>query len=598
MKPKADYLFEVAWEVCNKVGGIYTVVRSKVPHMIEQYKNNYFVIGPYFARSSMREFAPEVPNSRLKRVFERLKQENITAYYGKWLIEGKPNTILVDFSKFFDKKNEIKKQMWDDYKIDSLNSPPDYDGPVVWATAAGKLLEQLSRELKGKKVAHFHEWLSGAALLYLKKNSAKVATVFTTHATTMGRTLAASNFDLYAMKGNARILESLDIEKEAYNWGVPAKHQLEKATAQNADVFTTVSEVTALEAQYVLKRKVDLIVPNALDFSRLPNLEEIPIKHKMHKSKIKEFIITYFSPYYPIDMGDTLFYFISGRYEFKNKGIDVTIKSLNILNERLKKERAGRTIIVFFFIPANIKSINLNVVESKALFEDIRESVEDSLTDMQERVIDGLALQKMPNDIDIFDEGFLSEIRDKMMSFKKEGDPPISTHELFNDQDDQIMRSLRELKLLNKKSDKVKVVLYPSYLSPSDRLLDMDYNSVIWGCHLGIFPSYYEPWGYTPLECAAYGVPSITTDLAGFGRFLLKTAKKEPGIFVIKREGKADDDVVNQLAERLYWYAKLPKEERIRNKIKAENFARLCSWNKLILNYTKAHDMAVEKIRV
>ncbi len=594
---KADYLFEVSWEVCNKVGGIYTVVKSKAAQMVENYKDNYFIIGPYFADRAMKEFSPEVPNEKLKGVVERLKEEGIIAYYGKWLIQGKPNAILVDFSRFFKKKDEIKTQMWYDYHIDSLNSPSDYDEPVVWANAAGRLIEELSKIFKGDKVAHFHEWLSGAALLYLKKNGIKIGTVFTTHATVLGRTLAGSNFDLYSRKDNKYILELMDTEKEAYKYWVQAKHQLEKATAQNADIFTTVSEITGLEAEYILKRKADILTPNGLDFSKLPNLEEIPIKHKLYKAKVRDFIIPYFFPYYQFDIENTLFYLIAGRYEFKNKGIDVTIKSLALLNDRLKREKSDKTIVVFFFIPSNIKTISLNIIEGKALFEDIKDSVDDELPSIKEKIINDLAMQKLPNTSKIFDENFLFEIRDKLLSFKKEGDPPVVTHELVDEKNDLIMKSLKEFKLLNKKGDNVKVMFYPSYLSVSDGLLDLDYNSVMWGCHLGIFPSYYEPWGYTPLECAAYGVPSVTTDLTGIGKFILNNLKEEPGIFVIKREGKTEEEVVQKLSDKLYWYTNLPKEERIRCKIKAENFAPLCGWGKFILNYIKAHNMAVKKIR-
>ena len=596
LSTKAKYLFEVSWEVCNKVGGIYTVVKSKAQQMVKHYKEFYFLIGPYFDNKSMREFQPEVPDEKLNKVFEKLKNKKIIAYYGKWLIKGKPKTILIDFSKFFEKKNDIKKQMWEGYEIDSLNSPYDYDEPVVWANAVARFLEEFSHVFEGEKVAHFHEWLSGAALLYIKKKNIKIGTVFTTHATMLGRTLAGNNVDLYSIKNNKCILELMNIEREAHNYNITAKHQLEKATAQYADVFTTVSEITGLETEHILKRKPDILIPNGLDFSELPNLEEIPIKHKVYKAKVREFIISYFFPYYPLDIENTLFYFIAGRYEFKNKGIDVTIKALALLNEKLKKEKSKKTIVVFFFIPANIKKMNLSVIESKALFEDIEDSVDDNLKEIRERIIYGLAQQKLPTKTKIFDEDFLLELRNKILSFKKEGYPPLSTHELVDEQNDLILKSFRESKLSNKKTDNVKVVFYPYYLSASDGLLDLNYYSAIWGCHLGIFASYYEPWGYTPLECAAYGVPSITTDLAGFGKFVLANSKEEPGIFVIKRQGKKEEFVVKKLADRLYRYTTLPKNDRIKCKIKAEHFAPLCDWGKLVVNYIKAHNMALEKI--
>ncbi len=597
MEKKADYVFEVAWEVCNKVGGIYTVVRSKAPQMLEYYKSNYFLIGPYFSDKASHEFSQEVPDRKLKQVFDKLKQEGITAYYGRWLIKGKPSVILLDFNKFSYKKNDIKAQMWSDYKIDSLNSPPDYDEPVIWSMAVGRLLEELSSALKGRKVAHFHEWLSGAAILYLKKKNIRIRTVFTTHATVLGRTLTGSDIDLYRKKDGKCVLELMDIEKEAYKHVVQAKHQLEKAAAQNARVFTTVSEITALEAEHILKRKPDILTPNGLDFHKLPNLEEVPIQHKVYKSKIREFLISYVLPHYPIDVENTLIFVISGRYEFRNKGIDVTIRALGKLNKRMKQEDSKKTVVVFFFIPAGTKTINRDIIENRAMFEDVEDFLDDNLKDVREKIMYGISVQKLPDRIKLFDEDFLLELRDKLMSFEKDGDPPVVTHELTDEKNDLILKGFREAKLYNKKMDRVKVIFYPCYLSSSDGLLDMDYNTVVWGSHLGVFPSYYEPWGYTPLECAAYGVPSITTDLTGFGRFVLKNSKDETGIFVIRREGEEDDEVVKQLAERMYWYVHLSKEDRIKYKIKAENFAPMCSWAKLVQNYIKAHNKAVEKIK-
>ena len=339
------------------------------------------------------------------------------------------------------------------------------------------------------------------------------------------------------------------------------------------------------------------MVPNGLDFTKLPNLEEIPIKHKIFKAKITEFIIPYFFPYYTIDLDNTLFYFISGRYELRNKGIDITLKALAQLNERLKKEKSAKTIIVFFFIPANVKTMNLGVVENKALFEDIEDAVDDHLKEIRERIIYSLAQQKLPSKSKIFDEDFLTDLKDKIIGFKRSGDPPLCTYELVNDYNDIILKSFWELKLLNKKTDNIKVILYPRYLSASDGLLDLDYYSTIWACHLGIFPSYYEPWGYTPLECAAYGVPSLTTDLSGFGKFVLANAKEEPGIFVIKRHGIDEDTVVKQLVDKLYWYTNLPKKDRIQQKINAEHFAPLCDWGNLSSNYFKAHTLALDKVK-
>jgi glycogen(starch) synthase len=477
-----------------------------------------------------------------------------------------------------------------------LNSGGDFDEPLVWSWAVGKFLEKVFSAWKcPKMVGQFHEWLSGGALLYLKDKDIKIATVFTTHATILGRTLAGSDRPLY------EILEKIDADAEACNYKIQSKHSIEKASAQQASVFTTVSDITGLEAEHILGRKPDHLLPNGLDFDKLPDLEEIPTKHGFYKAKIKEFLMPYFFPYYSFDLDNTLFYFISGRYEFRNKGLDVFIESLSRLNEKLKKVKGAPTIVSFIFVPADSKAMKLEVVESKSLFEDIQDSVDDHMSDLRRKVIRGIAHGKLPSETKIFDEDFLFEMKKGILSFKKEGTPSISTHELANPKD-LIYESLMVRGLDNKKDDKVKVVLYPIYLSSSDGLMDLAYYQAVWGCHLGVFPSYYEPWGYTPLESAAYGVPSITTDLAGFGLYAEKHLKdkhggaENPGIFVLGRRGRKYEDVVADLTETMFWYATLPKKERIQNKITAEHFAPQLDWKYLIKHYIEAHDMALEKV--
>ena len=354
------------------------------------------------------------------------------------------------------------------------------------------------------------------------------------------------------------------------------------------------SEITGIEASHILKREPDLLVPNGLDHSELPNQEEIPIRHRLFKEKIREFVMPYFFPYYSFELENTLFFFLSGRYEFRNKGIDITVKALSMLNERLKESFPEKTIVVFFLVPNNIKNIKMSLLESKALFEDIKDKINDSLGDTKTKIIYSIANQKMPSEITLFDEEFLLELKKEVISFKKTGEPPLCTHELVHD-DDAILNCFRENKLLNKKKDRVKVIHYPCYLSGSDGLLDLDYYSTLRGCHLGIFPSYYEPWGYTPLECAGYGVPSITSDLAGLGRFLIKFKRDEEGIFVIRREKKSEDDVVKELAERLFAFTNLSKEDRIKYKMMAVNLIPMFSWEKLVENYIIAHNMAIAK---
>ena len=286
MEKKADILFEVSWEVCNKVGGIYTVVKSKAARMVERYGNNYFMVGPYFASKAIAEFQEEMPNDFCKAPFEELKKAGIICHFGKWLSEGAPLVILIDFVNYRYRINEIKRELWDWYKIDSLRAAPDYDEPVVWAYAVGMLIEKLSSCYSDKKiVAHFHEWLSGSGLLYLKKKNVKIATVFTTHATILGRTLASSSVDLY------NVWNKINPDQEVYKYNVEAKHLVEKNSAAFADIFTTVSEITGMEASYLLKKKPDALLPNGLDISKFPTFEELVIKHKLQRDRIREFML-------------------------------------------------------------------------------------------------------------------------------------------------------------------------------------------------------------------------------------------------------------------------------------------------------------------
>jgi glycogen(starch) synthase len=588
-----DPLFEVSWEVCNKVGGINTVIRSKIPQIVKHYKGNYFLIGPHIPENAQREFEVGVPPEKLQKIFEKLHTEGIICHYGKWLIPEEPKTILIDYKNYAVKKDEIKARLWETYKIDSLGSEyHDFDEPIVWGEAVGRLLEEVHKAYDHRMIAQFHEWLTAGALLYLKRNKVNVATVFTTHATALGRTLAGNNQELY------KNLSSIDPEKEAYNWKVHTKHQTERACAQNCDVFTTVSEITGMEAEHFLKRKPDVLVYNGLDISKYPTFEEVSIKHKLYKGKMKSFIEYYFFPYYSFDLDNTLIYFLTGRYEYHNKGIDIFIKALAELNLVLREKNSHKTIVAFICVPRDVVRIKPALVENRAFYIDIQESITDNIEEAKRRIIRFLISKNTITEKDMFSKEFLFEMRKKVFRFLKKGMPPLSTHDLPFEDKDQIIRAFREEGLLNREEDKVKVVFYPQYLTGADNLLDLDYDEAIMGAHLGVFPSYYEPWGYTPPETGAMGVAAVTTDNAGFGRYLVSSEssqKKDPGIFVIKTFNKTEDEKIQNLFEVLHKYSQYDREERIRNKIEARRLASLADWNKLIHNYLEAYRLAVEK---
>ncbi len=589
----ADFLFEVSWEVCNKVGGIYTVVKSKARSLVSFYGKSYMLIGPYFVKKAAGEFVESLPPEELKQAFDKLKNEGIECHFGEWLIDGTPSVILVDFTNFTGRKNEIKTNLWNDYRIDSINTQYfDFDEPVIWATAVGKLLDEISKVYKDRKiVAQFHEWLAGAGLLYLKKKNASIATIFTTHATMLGRTLAAANVELYD------VLDKIDPEKEAYKYGIQAKYQTEKTSAQNAEIFTTVSEITALEAEKLLKRKPDVICPNGLDIEKFPTFEELTVKHRFFKKKLKEFLLYYFFPYHTFDLTKTVFFFICGRYEFRDKGIDVFIKALGELNKRLKAEKSEHTVVAFLWIPGNIKAIKPSLLENKTLYQDIVDSVDENMDTVRTQIIHSLIARNEISKEVLFTEEVLNELKVKVLKFLKKGKPPVSTHDLYNEEQDQILQYFAKSGLNNEADDKVKVVYYSIYLTGADGLLDTSYYESMMGADMGIFPSYYEPWGYTPLEGAALGTPSITTDLAGFGRFVdsLKEVPECPGVFVLKRYQKTDEQVIKDMLGIIYHFVRHPAERRIRHRIAAKNLSALADWKKFIIYYIQAHNQAVEK---
>jgi len=594
MSPKAKVCCEVSWEVCNKVGGIFTVVSSKASRMVEHYKDGYFAIGPFFPAKAYGVFEEKFPPDRLRMAFEQLKHEGIECHYGTWLIKGSPNTILIDFSNFVKHKDGIKKYLWDAFKIDTLGTDYyDVDEPVIWAWAAGKVVEKIAAVSEQPAVGHFHEWLSGAGILYLKGNNIKVGTVFTTHATMLGRTLA-SEHQLY------EVLDQLNGDEEASKrgQGLKAKHFIEKMSAQKADIFTTVSDITGMEAERLLGRKPDVLLPNGLDMSKYPTFEENSIKHKLMKSKIFDFLHAYFFPYYAFDHQNTLVFFLAGRYEFHDKGIDIFIKALGRLNERLKAEKSNKTVATFFWVPGNIKGIKQGLLENKTFYRDLKDSINDELDEIEHNILHELLASHEITKENLFTDELREELKRKVLRFRRKGTPPLSTHDLYDEDADHIIKAFRDAGLDNTQQNPVKVIFYPIYLSGADGLLDLSYYEAMQGSHLGVFPSYYEPWGYTPLEAGALGVPSVTTDLAGFGKFICNecTLDKNPGIWVLKRLHKQEDEVVQELTDQLHYYATLSRHERIQNKLAARSIANNADWKAFIERYIEAENAAVDKL--
>lgn len=583
-------LAEVSWEVANKVGGIYTVISSKAAHFVSRY-DYYLLIGPYFADQVRGEFKEVTPAPELKiALMEFEKQTGCRAHYGNWLVGGEPTTILIDYSALWPRVNQIKSELWDWYGVDSLGASHDFDEPVVWSYGVAQLLAQLVKMCSdGKLVAHFHEWLAGAGLLYVKQQKLPIATVFTTHATVLGRTLSDQGIDLYAE------INHINPEQMARDKGVMAKHTLEKQTALGADICTTVSEITALEVERFLGRRPDFILPNGLDSKKFLSFEDITIAHHLERNRLRQFILYYFFPYYTFDIEQTLFYFLACRYEYHTKGVDVAIKALAALNQELIRQQSKKTIVAFFFIPAPTSGINAELLENRDLFQDIREHLEAAVPDAVDRLLYARVADSQISEQALFSADFLFEMKKRSLRFRRDGRPPLSTHDISNP-NDAILRGFQEAGLTNDEQSRVKVIFYPVYLTGHDGLLNLSYDESIQACHLGIFPSVYEPWGYTPLETAAAGVVPVTTDLTGYGRFCAGLARdpRNPGIFIIERAGKTDAQLAEELAQVLEQFAGWTHKQRVENKMQARKLAAFASWENLVINYYNAQEAAVK----
>jgi glycogen(starch) synthase len=572
-------------------------VSSKAARMMDYYRENYYLVGPYFPEKAYGIFEEEVPPEECKGMCDGFRDEGIIVHYGRWLVKGNPKVILLEFTEFTKHVNGIKKHLWDDFGIDSLGTQfYDFDEPVAWAHAVGKVLQGFAELHKGKKVvAQFHEWLAGAGLLYLKKHNVSIGTVFTTHATMLGRTLAGANFDLYNK------LDEVNPEEAARNTGITPKFQMEKQCAANAEVFTTVSDITGIEAEKLLGTKPAVILDNGLDMDKFPTFEQTSIKHHFFKERIKDFIMYYFFPYYHFNLDQTLIFFLCGRYEFHDKGIDIFIKSLANLNNRLKQENTERNVVAFFWVPGPIKGIKHTLLENRSQYEDIKGSVEEEIDDIKHRIIHSLLANIELSRETLLSEEARADLKRKLLKFarKKDGNPPLSTHDLYDEDKDPIMDAFKQLGLDNSAEQKVRVIFYPIYLTGADGLLDTSYYESMMGSHLGVFPSFYEPWGYTPLEGAALGVPSVTTDLSGFGKYIMEQNMKNkyPGVFVLPRFGKNDDEVTNELTETMYKFCMLSAHDRIENKISARNIAEMADWATFAENYIKAHNLALKRLK-
>ncbi|MCM1169698.1 MAG: alpha-glucan family phosphorylase [Bacteroides sp.] len=526
------YLFEVSWEVCNKVGGIYTVVSTKVPSMQERFGKNYFAIGPdVWKDKDNRDFIED------RHLFAdwRKYAESKGIYFriGYWNIAGKPTAIMVDYRSLIAKKDEILAENWRDYRLDSISGQWDYIEPVLFGYGAGKVIQSFYEYHvfpQEKVFAHFHEWMTGSGLLYLKKNQPQVATVFTTHATVLGRCIAGNGLPLYSE------LNSYNADELSNRFGVRAKFSLEKLSAVHTDCFTAVSEITHNECKAFLGQPVGVVTPNGFDDHFVPDQSGFEVKRKAARARL--FKVAQAVTGQKV-AEDAMFVINSGRYEFKNKGIDLFIDALAKLNAEpgLKKE-----VVAFICVPAGHggAAVSLN---SDRLHADA---------------------------------------------------PQCCTHYLNEPDSDPILNRLRLAGLQNRPEDKVKVIFFPCYLDGEDGVFNLPYYDLLIGFDASVFPSYYEPWGYTPMESIAFSIPTLTTSLAGFGRWVrdMKQAS-EDGVCVIERDDINSAETVAAIGAFLKDFAACTRPEQRREA--AYRLSRSFLWKQLADYYDQAYAKASAK---
>ena len=457
-------------------------------------------------------------------------------------------------------------------------------------------LKFIAHERRRAVVAHFHEWLAGVALPLTKKRHMDLTTIFTTHATLLGRYLCAGSVDFY------NNLQYIDVDAEAGKRGIYHRYCVERAAAHSADVFTTVSHITAFESEHLLKRKPDGVLPNGLNVKKFSAVHEFQNLHSQAKEKINDFVRGHFYGHNDFDLNNTLYLFTSGRYEFRNKGVDMFIEGLARLNHRLKTSGSKVTIVAFIIMPAPTSSLTVEALKGQAVVKSLRDTVEMVEKSIGKRMYERCLEWKegddtMPDEKDLITSQDRVLLRRRLFAMKRHGLPPIVTHNMLNDANDPILNQFRRVQLFNHPSDRVKVIFHPEFLNSSNPVLPLDYDDFVRGTHLGVFPSYYEPWGYTPAECTVMGVPSITTNLSGFGCYMeeLIENSSDYGIYIVDRRTKGVDDSVNQLADFMFNFASKSRRQRINQRNRTERLSDLLDWKRMGLEYVKARQLALRR---
>lgn len=536
-----DLLFETSWEVCNKIGGIYTVLSTAAKTLHDSYKDKVIFIGPDVWSDDRPSpyFTPS--KTLLKPWLSQLHlPEGVSVRVGRWEVPGRPVAVLVKFDGMYAVKDQFYGRMWELFGIDSLHAYGDYDEACAFSHAAGIVIRDLAifhGLNEGKKmIAHFHEWTTGMGLLYTKAELPSVATVFTTHATCIGRSICGNGKPLYDY------LKGYNGDQMARELNMESKHSLEKGAAHQADCFTTVSEVTARECEQLLDRRVDVVTPNGFEADFVPGVR----KYKTVRREGRERILTMARALTGSDFGDDTFIIVtSGRCEFRNKGIDMYLDAMR----RLGDITLQKSVIALVLVPAWVNAPR---------------------TDLQQ------AMQH-PGGTPLPD--------------------PVCTHTLYNYNDDAVIGRIHSLGFTNDSKKGVTAIFVPCYLNGNDGVLDMTYYNLLPAIDATAFPSYYEPWGYTPMESVAFGIPAITTSLSGFGQWVLSQDKNgfdRSGVDVVSRGDFNYGSVTETIAEDMASLVNASDEQMQQYRSAASDTARRASWHEFIKYYNEAFSIALD----
>ncbi|MBR5061775.1 MAG: glycogen/starch synthase [Prevotella sp.] len=538
-----DYIFESSWEVCNKVGGIYTVLSTRAKTLQDALHDRIIFIGPDCWTKKESPYFREDPMLFGEWICHA-KKDGINIRVGRWMVPGEPIALLVDFTPYFSQKNEIYGKLWESYQVDSLHAYGDYDEASMFSYAAALVVESFYRfylDDTKKVVYHGNEWMTGLGLLYINQYVPEIATIFTTHATSIGRSIAGNNKPLYDY------LFAYNGDQMSAELNVQSKHSIEKQTAKYVDCFTTVSKITAKECVELLDKPVDVVLPNGFENNFVPKGAAFSRKRKEARKRLLDVANALMGT----DLGDdTLIVSTSGRYEFRNKGIDVFIEAMNRL---LRDKELHKNVVAFIEVPG---------------------WVGEPRKDLMERLASG---RKYDTPLEV------CEI----------------THWLNNMSHDNVLEMLKYYDMHNYKDDHVKLIFLPCYLTGDDGIINMTYYDVVLGNDICIYPSYYEPWGYTPLESIAFKVPCITTDLSGFGMWAngIKGgySEIEDGAKVIHRTDYNYSEVADIIKDTVAKYSNMSAAEVKKARQNADKLSKKALWSEFIKYYYEAYDFALRR---